>query len=87
MPLFYFDLVDGVRERDLCGQQLAGLAEARVEAVAFACEQLRASPALLMAHGEFWIDVRSETGKDVFHVAIRAVEPSDFSRSSNRTRW
>ena len=71
MPRYFFDLRDGTYIPDETGVELAGLQEARVEAVVFAGGLLKDNPGGQFWQGHDWqVEVRDESGQMLFTLAF-----------------
>lgn len=58
MPRYYFDPIDGHRERDSDGVELHGEHAAQVAAIRFAGEVLALEPTKLAEHGQWRVEVK-----------------------------
>lgn len=77
MPRFFFHVDDHVHEIDDEGQELAGAAEARVQAIIYAGSLLRDDPYLVWDGCRLEIRVTDEAGRPVtaVHVSASDAEP------------
>ena len=77
MARFFFNIDDHTHEIDDDGQELAGPAEARIQAIVYAGSLLRDEPDLVWDGRQFEVRVTDETGKvvTVVHVSATDVEP------------
>lgn len=69
MERYFFDLRDGTVERDETGTELAGLPEARREAIRFLGEVLKDEPERL-AEGTLHVDVSDDRQRHLFGLRV-----------------
>lgn len=74
MPRYYFNLADGHRERDDDGVELAGLNEARREAVVFLGATLRDEPDMIGDGQSLCVEVWNGRRELVFMVTARSMD-------------
>ena len=71
MPRFFFDIRDGQFIRDDTGVELAGLQEARIQAVVFAAGLLKDNPGGNFWKGDDWqVEVRDERSLMLFTLSF-----------------
>ncbi len=72
LPRYFFHIHDGRSIRDTDGIELAGVAEARHQAIATAGEMIRLDGHTVWNGGEWRMDVTDETGSPVFTLRFAA---------------
>jgi hypothetical protein len=72
MPRYYFHVSNGSEETDDQGHRLAGVAQARTEAVRYFGGLVRDDPGLLIEHGRLKVTVSSDDGCFRFAVVMTA---------------
>ena len=73
MPRYFFDSIDGHRERDHEGIELHGELAAQAAAIRYAGEVLALQPTKLADHGQWRVEVTDEQGLLLFTVYTAAV--------------
>lgn len=74
MPRYFFNRIDGKRDADNEGIELAGLADARYEAIAFAADTLKDDSFALWDGGEVRIEVVDSARVLIFSIVISVVD-------------
>ena len=74
MPRYFFDVTDGSYVHDAVGTELAGLADARLEAVILSGNLLRDNPAAFWRAEDWQIDVKDEDGLVLFTLSFTVTE-------------
>jgi hypothetical protein len=72
MPRYFFHVIDGVETRDAEGTVLAGVTEARAEAIVTAGEMLRDLGGKFWNNGEWQVRVEDEAGNKVCALTFSA---------------
>ena len=72
MPRYFFNIQDGKDILDTEGTELAGVAEARDQAIAAAGEMIRSNGHTVWNGSEWRMDVTDETGNSVFTLRFSA---------------
>lgn len=70
MPLFFFDISDGTLEPDLHGSELAGIDQARIEAIKFVGELLQHHSHMIWDGHDLRVDVSDGDRIPVFAVTV-----------------
>lgn len=74
MPRYFFNRIDGKRDLDQEGLELAGLDDVRIEAIAFAADTLKEDSFELWTGGEVRIEVVDSAQLLIFTVVISVVD-------------
>lgn len=74
MPRYMFDIEDHVLDLDDEGQELAGPAEARIQAIIYAGAILRDDPDLVWDGRELKVRVHEEGGPVIVTIHVHAVD-------------
>jgi hypothetical protein len=74
MPRYHFHVYDAGEHLDPSGRELAGLKEARLEAVRSAGEMLRDDPGTFWNGDEWRMHVTDETGMTLFTLVFIAMD-------------
>lgn len=74
MPRYHFGSVDGHREPDPEGMDLANESEARAMAIKYAGEVLHSDPKTLWEHGQWRVEVTDDDGTLLFTVITLAID-------------
>lgn len=74
MPRYFFGTMDVARERDAIGTELAGLDEARIEAVKLAGELITDHPEVVSRGVDMIVFVSDEDGRMVLKVTTSITE-------------
>jgi hypothetical protein len=77
MPRYFFNTIDGGRDEDHVGIELADTASARREAVRFAGAVMADQPDILWDGTRFRVDVLDEDRRLVSIIEMRAIDPPD----------
>ncbi len=74
MPRYNFGSVDGDRDPDVYGVELANDTAARAYAIKYAGEVLQSDPRTLSAHGQWRVEVTDAEGHLLFNVVTLAMD-------------
>ena len=74
MPRYHFSSVDGQRDPDPEGTELADLAAARQLAVQYAGEVLQSDPAIVWHNGQWRVEVTDDEGVLLFTLLTLAID-------------
>lgn len=74
MPRYFFNRIDGLRDQDLEGVELASLADVRFEAIAFAADTLREDSFAMWEGGEVRIEVVDSAKVLIFSILISVID-------------
>jgi hypothetical protein len=72
MPRYFFHVIDGEELRDAVGTELAGVPEARAEAIVVSGEMLRDLGGRFWGNGQWQVRVEDETGNKVCALTFSA---------------
>lgn len=73
MPLYFFDISDGIREADAAGVELTGLDQARAEAIKFTGELLVHHSQDIWEGQDLRVEVFDEARLPLFAVTVSAM--------------
>lgn len=84
MGHYFFNLVDGGRERDETGLDLPDIEAARMEAVRYAGDLIRSEPGTLWAKGQWRVEVTDDRGVLICTVITLAIDAPTPEQQSGR---